>query len=166
MNRRLMRRQALEFVARLPKRCPETDTGRRNWIEAARQACEGLTLPRPPGQTVARFFRSPQGRAWARGLRVGDEVDLACSTVHEAKGKQFDAVVVVIPPDHAPANHTTELFVAWEGQTELEAKRVIYVAVTRARRLVMLAVPSRHALRCQRILETAEVPFELCPPPD
>jgi hypothetical protein len=29
-------------------------------------------------------------------------------TVPEAKGKQFDAVLVVIPPDRAPANHTAE----------------------------------------------------------
>ena len=64
------------------------------------------------------------------------------STVHEAKGKQFDGVVVVIPPDRAPANHTTAFFDSWEGRADSEAKRVVYVAVTRARRLVVLALPS------------------------
>ena len=50
-----------------------------------------------------------------------DDSDIQCSTVHEAKGKQFDAVVVVIPPDRAPANHTTELFDAWRGRGNSEA---------------------------------------------
>ena len=55
---------------------------------------------------------------------------MASSTVHEAKGKQFDAVVIVIPPDRGPANQTAELFAAWEAGAELEAKRAIYVAIS------------------------------------
>jgi ATP-dependent DNA helicase UvrD/PcrA len=164
MNVRLMRRQALEFLTGLPKHCPDDNVSREAWIGAARRCCERLMLPMPPGQTAARFFRNPPNGAWARGLRIRDEVDMPCSTVHEAKGKQFDAVVVVIPPDRAPARRTEELFTAWEQRTELEAKRVVYVAVTRARRLVVLAVPSAYAPRCRRILEAAQVRFELAPP--
>jgi len=85
------------------------------------------------------------------------------STVHEAKGKQFDAVVVVIPPDRAPASHTTALLDSWEGRADSEAKRVVYVAVTRARRLVVLALPSAAVPRCQAILEGGGVPFETSP---
>lgn len=164
MNRRVMRRQALEFLTSLPKHCPDGDASRREWIDTARRACDRLRLPCPVGQTSPRFFRNPPNRSWARGLRVRDEVDIACSTVHEAKGKQFDSVVVVIPPDRAPANQTAELFAAWEGRIELEAKRVVYVAVTRARCVVVLAVPAAYAARCQAILDRAQVSFELCPP--
>ena len=64
----------------------------------------------------------------------------------------------------APANHTAELFAAWEGRIELEAKRVVYVAVTRARCVVALAVPAVFAARCQAILDRAQVSFEICPP--
>jgi len=164
LNRRVIRRQALEFLANLPKHCPGDDAARRAWIETARLACKSLMLPCPPRQTISQFFRTPTDRAWARGLRVRDEGGLPCSTVHEAKGKQFDAVLVVIPPDRAPGNRTSEFFAAWENRAELEAKRVVYVAVTRARRLIMLAVPVTYTPRCQTILELAQVSFELCPP--
>jgi ATP-dependent exoDNAse (exonuclease V) beta subunit len=72
----------------------------------------------------------------------------------------------VIPPDRAPANHTAELITAWENGTELEAKRVVYVAVTRARRLVVLAIPSVYTPRCQAILEAAGVAFDVSAPLD
>jgi hypothetical protein len=164
MNHRLMRRQALELVTGVPKHCPDDDASRRAWIDAARRACEALGLSCPPAQTPARFFRNPPNRTWARGLRSRAEVEIQSSTVHEAKGKQFDGVVLVIPPDRAPTNHTMELFTAWENGTELEPKRVVYVGVTRARRLVVLAIPSAHLARCQAILEAARVSFEMNPP--
>ncbi|MCU1382602.1 MAG: ATP-dependent helicase UvrD/PcrA [Acidobacteria bacterium] len=164
MNRRVMRRQALEVLTGIRKHCPDDDAARLEWVDAARHAVDNLKLSLPAGQSTARFFRTPPGAAWARSLRVRHQTNLACGTVHEAKGKQFDAVVVVIPPDRAPTNHTAELFTAWETRTELEAKRVVYVAVTRARRLVVLAVPLAYAPRCQAILASARVGFELCPP--
>lgn len=164
MNHRVMRRQALELLTSLPKHCPDDDASRQAWIDTARRACEALGLSCPATQTVARFLRNPPNRNWARGLRLRAEVEIQCSTVHEAKGKQFDAVILAIPPDRAPANLTTELFAAWENGTELEAKRVVYVAVTRARRLVVLAIPSAHLAHCQTILEAAQVSFETNPP--
>jgi hypothetical protein len=160
MNHRVMRRQALELLTSLPKHCPDDDASRQAWIDTARRACEALGLSCPATQTAGRFLRNPPNRTWARGLRLRAEVEIQCSTVHEAKGKQFDAVILVIPPDRAPANHTTELFTAWENGTELEGKRVVYVAVTRARRLVVLAIPSAHLAHCQTILEAAQVSFE------
>lgn len=164
MNHRLMRRQALELLTSLAKHCPDDDASRQAWIDTARRACEALGLSCPAAQTPARFFRNPPNRTWARGLRLRAEVEIQCSTVHEAKGKQFDAVVVVIPPDRAPANHTMELFTAWENGTDLEAKRVAYVAVTRARRLVVLAIPSAYMDRCRAILDAARVPVEINAP--
>jgi DNA helicase II / ATP-dependent DNA helicase PcrA len=164
MNHRVMRRQALELLTSLPKHCPDDDASRQAWIDTARRGCEALGLSCPATQTAARFLRNPPNRTWAHGLRLRAEVEIQYSTVHEAKGKQFDAVILVIPPDRAPASHTTELFTAWENGTELEAKRVVYVAVTRARRLVVLAIPSAHLARCQTILQAARVSFETNPP--
>jgi DNA helicase-2/ATP-dependent DNA helicase PcrA len=66
----------------------------------------------------------------------------------------------VLRPDRAPDNRTTQLFDAWEQRQELEAKRVIYVGVTRARRFVMLALPTAFGDRCIRILQNGAVPFE------
>ena len=61
-------------------------------------------------------------------------------------------------PDRAPENRTESLFNSWENKTEDEAERVLNVGVTRARKLVILAVPQIHADRCSALLSTAQVP--------
>jgi len=85
MNHRVMRRQALEVLTSLPKHCPDDDASRQAWINTARRACEALRLSCPATQTAARFLRNPPNRTWARGLRLRAEVEIQCSTVHEAK---------------------------------------------------------------------------------
>ena len=66
----------------------------------------------------------------------------------------------MIKPDRAPLNRTSELFDAWNNGTELEAKRVIYVGITRARRIVLIAVPQPFVGRCIAILKSGKVPHE------
>jgi hypothetical protein len=64
----------------------------------------------------------------------------------------------VIPPNRAPQNHTQNLFDAWRQRTDLEAKRVVYVGVTRAELLVSIAVPRPFGDICMQIIEAAGVP--------
>ena len=61
-------------------------------------------------------------------------------------------------PDRAPENRTESLFNSWENKTEDEAERVLNVGVTRARKLVILAVPQIHADRCSALLSAGQVP--------
>jgi superfamily I DNA/RNA helicase len=82
---------------------------------------------------------------------------IKCATVHEAKGHEYDAVCVVIPPDQSGHQYTTELFAHWEQRTNHEAKRVIYVGVTRAKRLVALAIPKEFQGRLTSILQAADI---------
>ena len=67
---------------------------------------------------------------------------------------------MVLKADRAPDNRTTQLFEAWGNRSDLEAKRVIYVGVTRARRLAMIALPVAFGDRCIAILERGNVPVE------
>jgi DNA helicase II / ATP-dependent DNA helicase PcrA len=160
IDRRQLRRQALQLLMKLPTKCEDSENGRTAWMGSAQGEVENLGLTPPRGTTVRRFFARPRGGKWARHLQPPELTHLACSTIHEAKGKEFEAVCVVLRPDRAPDNHTSELFDSWENRTELEAKRVIYVGVTRAKRLVMLAVPDAFAERCIAILKLGNVPCE------
>jgi DNA helicase II / ATP-dependent DNA helicase PcrA len=160
LNRRELRRQAMEVLMRLPKTCDDTDEKRSDWVKTVRSEVNRLQVALPQGQTVAKFFRHPPKDKWSQHLRAPVVKDLACSTIHEAKGREYEAVCVVIKPDRAPLNRTSELFNAWENRTDLEAKRVIYVGITRARRLVFLAVPQPFAGRCCAILDNGKVPHE------
>jgi superfamily I DNA/RNA helicase len=117
-----------------------------------------MTLAR--GKSVAQLFRPPRDADWSQYLRAPASHGLRCSTIHEAKGREYEAVCVVLKPDRAPENRTSHLFEAWESRTDMEPKRVVYVGVTRARRFVMLAVPVGFSQRCDAILHSGKVPTE------
>ena len=56
-------------------------------------------------------------------------------------------------------NHSEALFESWENRIDAEAKRVIYVGVTRAQYLSALAVPTTFADRCAALMAAGQVPF-------
>lgn len=158
VDRRLLRRRALNFLMSLPRTCEDTDASRSAWIASVHSGIERLSLPLPEGRTVGSFFRSPSNSRWSRSLQVPMGSQPPHAKIHEAKGHQYDAVCVVIPPNRAPNNHTETFFHAWENRSDIEAKRVIYVGVTRAKRLAALAIPFDYADRCVSLLAANEVP--------
>ena len=84
------------------------------------------------------------------------------STVHQAKGDQAEAVLLIMPAHSA----TDSTLTAWLGGTGTdpevaETLRVIYVGVTRARRLLGLAVPPPDRERLLNHLHRHSIPTEL-----
>ena len=159
LDRRAHRRCALSFLMSLPKACGSADADRLAWITCVQAETERLNLPLPAGVTVRNFFRRPTNGQWSNHLQVPVEPGLTCAKIHEAKGHEYDAVCVVIPPNRAPENHSAALFESWVNRTDAEAKRVIYVGVTRARHFSALAVPVAFADRCATLLTDCQVPF-------
>lgn len=158
INSRLHRRRALALLTEMPKSCADTDAARIAWIACLHEKIEMMQLNIQPGQTVRGFFRRPSNGQWSAHLQASVRLCLAWSTIHEAKGHEFDAVCVVIPPNRAPENRCESLFSYWENNINDEAKRVIYVGVTRARKLSVLAVPASFADRCIALLTAGNVP--------
>jgi DNA helicase-2/ATP-dependent DNA helicase PcrA len=161
LDGRKLRRQALEIIMRLPSKCSDADKDRRAWVTSVHSEVTRLGLAPQSGKSAQAHFRCPPNGNWSRHLHPPPLKTLACSTIHEAKGKEYEAVCVVLHPDHAPDKHTSELLGSWRQRTDLEAKRVIYVGVTRAKRLVMLAVPDVFAGECRSILDQGKVPYEV-----
>ena len=58
-----------------------------------------------------------------------------------------------------PLNRTSSLLEAREGRLDTEAKRVIYVGVTRARVLLAIALPQAVADRVTAVLAASDVPY-------
>ncbi|NUV67929.1 ATP-dependent helicase [Streptomyces sp. CAI-121] len=88
------------------------------------------------------------------------------STVHGVKGDQADAVLVVIPAATPEDSRSTDLVKAWaEGPDRVmpgetgEALRVLYVAATRARRLLAFALEDDHLAVIATFLARRGVPF-------
>ena len=158
MDRRAHRRRALSFLMSLPKVCGNADADRLAWIARVQAETERLNLPLPAGVTVRNFFRRPTNGQWSNHLQVPVDLGLACAKIHEAKGREYGAVCVVVPPNRAPENRGEALFESWERRTDAEAKRVLYVGLTRAQHLGALAVPVAFADRCVAVLVAGQVP--------
>ncbi len=160
LSERELRRAALALLTTLPKTCDNTDDGRAAWLQSLRDSTGNLGLGLPPGQTVRRFFSNQGRNDWSRALQGNDQQStLPCATVHEAKGREYDAVCFVIQPNRAPQNYTEQLFHAWEERESDEAKRVAYVAITRAKKLAGIAVPSAYVDRLIAIFDGMNVPW-------
>jgi DNA helicase-2/ATP-dependent DNA helicase PcrA len=158
---RWLRRTSLQLVMRLPRSCPDSVEGCNQWLDTLRTEIKRLELDYPPRVSEKTFFPQPRTPGWHEHLSRSDSATLRCSTIHEAKGRQYEAVCVVIPPDTAGFNRTSELFQVWEARIDNEGKRVIYVGVTRARKLVALALPNSFRERLTSILKNAHVSYAL-----
>lgn len=145
VNRREHRRLSLALLTSLPSQCADSEVARTGWINELLAQVQNLRLKLPPGTTLRGFFRTPRNGRWAKHLSSPTAAGLACSTVHQAKGRQYDAVCVVIPPDRGVSTRTRGLLDAWTGRVESEAKRVVYVGLTRARLAAAIAIPRAHA---------------------
>jgi DNA helicase-2/ATP-dependent DNA helicase PcrA len=159
IDTRWLRRSALELICRIPRSCADSNNARTIWISSLREEVLRMELAFRPGISVRKYFQTRADADWQRLLVTGNAQDIGSATIHEAKGKEYDAVCVVIPPDLREPRHTEQLLSTWQNRTDDEAKRVIYVGITRAKKLCVVAVPSAHGDRVRRLLETANVNF-------
>jgi hypothetical protein len=159
LDRRAHRRNALHFLMSLPKVCGHSSEDRLAWIASVHAEMKQLNLPLPSGVTIGRFFSSPRKDQWSDHLKAHEKLGLTSAKIHEAKGRQYDAVCVVIPPNRAPENRIDALFESWSNRDDFEAKRVIYVGITRARIFGTIAVPIEFADRCSKLLTSGGVNF-------
>lgn len=85
------------------------------------------------------------------------------NVVHQVKGEAADAVLVVIPSERKPGR-TARTIEAWIAGTPsadpdtAEALRVLYVAVTRARRMIAFALPTQWTSAAATRLRDADIP--------
>ncbi|MDK8881250.1 3'-5' exonuclease [Corynebacterium striatum] len=77
------------------------------------------------------------------------------STVHGFKGLETDSIVLVIPGDR----WTGDTIRDWGEGKSSEARRVLYVGASRAKRLLILAVHNKYTGAVKLILERDEVPL-------
>ena len=158
---RWLRRCALELVSRVPRSCADTNDDRTEWIAALRLEVLRLGLIYRAGMSERLYFPNRVDAEWHRLLVTGNTPEIRSTTIHEAKGKEYDAVCVVIPPDLREPRRTDQLLTAWHNRTEHEPKRVIYVGITRAKKLGVVAVPAAFGDRVRGLLEVAKVNFRI-----
>lgn len=85
------------------------------------------------------------------------------TNIHQVKGEEADAVLVIVPKP-TEKNRCEELLSSWLNQESpdtqelTEDRNVLYVAATRARRLLAFALHTEHLLRVKGFLEQRGIP--------
>ncbi|TFD68197.1 UvrD-helicase domain-containing protein [Cryobacterium gelidum] len=79
--------------------------------------------------------------------------------IHAVKGAEFEAVMLDIPLRKRPKK--AHVLDDWESSTVSEALRVLYVGASRARRLLVLAVPPSRSDQTLRILAANGIELEI-----
>ena len=162
LDERNLRRQALEVLMTLPRDCADDEASRNAWTDNLRNIIDSFNLQLPDGVTTSSFFRrQPVTSNWNVCLDqeeiTGEQ--LQHSTIHKAKGREYEGVCIVLPPDTRNKQHTSSLISEWEQNSETEPKRVIYVGVTRSKKMTAIAVPESNLVAIQAILTTRNVTF-------
>ncbi len=152
------------LLHRIAKVMPSLDLPMSIWVPAA----AAVLGQHPPAEGAVRTMKrlSCPGHAdrTARAIAglpsaVASGAKPQLSTVHRVKGDQAEAVLLLIPTDDEVTS------TAWLADTSLdseiaEALRVVYVGVTRARRLLGLAIPPSDAQRVLAFLRRHAIPTE------
>ncbi|MEU5382016.1 ATP-dependent helicase [Streptomyces sp. NPDC005968] len=114
----------------------------------------------PSAGDLGKLFRAPTQTDWASVSTSGAGPTVRFSTVHGVKGKEYPGVVLVLP-DRLRVDALTERTVVddWEGGHNTEARRVLYVAGSRAQQLLICAIHRRHSARISALLDNTGVPY-------
>ena len=108
---------------------------------------------------VGSRIHKPTDDAWRECIAAADSrtPSLQCRTVHKAKGMEFEAVLVALPSRLRQTNGATVLD-DWERGSNTEQRRVLYVAASRAKRVLVLGA-GPHADRVAGLLANDGVPL-------
>lgn len=154
---RWLRRAAFYVLTSIPPPIQDGD-GRGDWLEALWNSVESL---QPCGNcgwgSVRKALPRPR-KNWPPSVSLSSSCARAL-TIHKAKGQEYEGVLLVVPPN-TKENRTADLLDAWKLGRDSEAKRVLYVGATRARRLLALALPQQYGADVERILTNKQVPLK------
>ncbi|GAA1086849.1 UvrD-helicase domain-containing protein [Nocardiopsis metallicus] len=156
---------------------PPLDQVMGEWMEQAKEVFKrhspGPHLVTPKNNP--RWARRQAGRDDKPAYQVGGHgcpradapVEVGrVTSIHQVKGEEADAVLVVIPKPTAD-NRCEELLASWLDQERpstpelVEDRNVLYVGATRARRLLAFALCTDHLPRVQAFLEQRGIPFRV-----
>ncbi|MDR2374130.1 MAG: ATP-binding domain-containing protein [Bifidobacteriaceae bacterium] len=135
----------------------QTDT-----VKAVETLCQIAELPSPRGLKVQ--LKKVRG-VWERwqphlssATSTGDADAIRWTRIRAVKGAEFEAVVVALPSKARGGRHVLD---DWQNGENTEARRVLYVGVSRAKKLVVLVVSPSGEEQLTSILQSRGVPFEI-----
>ncbi|WP_425552582.1 3'-5' exonuclease [Kocuria aegyptia] len=96
-------------------------------------------------------LRTPSdGPCSSSALAESVATPLPASHIHAVKGREFDAVLLVL---EAPRGNQPSILLDWEQHESTESLRVFYVGASRAKKMLSVACPPKSASRLNSILK-------------
>jgi superfamily I DNA/RNA helicase len=152
-----LRLMSNSLLRRLP--LPQEHETPATWVTAARELLSAVE--EPPDISWKHSAKEVLRNIESHVVPIDSPLGIPHRTIHKAKGQEFEAVMFVIPPDSG-TSPSKQLLANWRERNlqKQEPNRVAYVAATRAKRLLVIAIPSALANSLLSILAAEEVPFE------
>lgn len=162
----VMREEVARATRRFIGALPELDGDLRSWIVAARESYGAalVAVTSDPAHKPGNALASSASHADFDAAEVfaPPPVDLIPQTVHALKGEDREAVMVVLKKHHGNdrSDQLQLIHSVLDGdessEVDEEERRIVYVALTRAERFCLLALPNDPkgralAARCESI---------------
>ena len=137
---------------------PGTDVDLDSWLVSARPkveaffSCKGWRCTKQLGRVLSRIRKGGAEQVADFVGQTGIELPFAVKTIHGVKGESYDAVLVVGSPvlkKDAESDVRGWFSMNARMEVRVESVRRAYVAMSRARKLLAIAVP-RSAWLCAR----------------
>ena len=126
---------------------------RADYTSAIRQTAKSLLWPEGMGVTNQALATPPEGSWSTLGATAPTNSSaLPWLTVHGAKGREFEAVALVVPRTLRADDAGMTCIDHWEQGSDAESRRVLYVGVTRAKKLLLIGVHREHLDRVSGLL--------------
>jgi superfamily I DNA/RNA helicase len=107
------------------------------------------------------FLRAPSDDKWHALADTQAPGTYTAGTIHSVKGKEFTSTIVVLPEKPPKDDGDRHAIDHWEGATQSELRRVLYVGASRAQQLLILAVHANHTERIAAQLKRDGVHYEV-----
>lgn len=160
------------LIHRVRTALPSLDNPTKDWLAAATKVLNE-NPPAPGLERTTTKLITPSGKSATPARKLASLPDSypvttglpRISTVHQVKGDEAEAVLVLFPKGRKGAEGNSKASATmeeWLGAENLssEAIRVLYVAATRARRLLAIAVPADFKTRTAEFLKGLGVPVQ------
>jgi hypothetical protein len=137
-------------VVRYLMQLPPLEIDLRGWIKESAKLLTSVTkeLAAEPAKAGGLVLQSKakQTGTQARAAFLPEPVELEAQTVHDIKGEDRDAILVVLDrPRSKKYPHQATLWAALVNEEmaddQAEEKRIAFVALTRAERICVVALP-------------------------
>ena len=88
---------------------------------------------------------------------ISDEGEYYVGTIHSVKGESYDAVLVILISRFSNEKNYVNMFNEVDALKNNEGLRVVYVAITRSRKLLRIVVPEKDLLKWREHFDLSSI---------